>query len=244
MLKVGSSSRVEQIAEAVLEEIASGRWGVGDRIPPEPALMERLGVARNTMREAVRALAHAGVLEIRHGDGVYVRARTDTEGILRRRFGAVDLGEILAARRALEVEAARAAAVRRTPEDLDRLAEAWHRLHGDGAGDGDGDGDGEADRVAAGVAFHRAVVEASHNVVLIELYQGLASAVAESLRRSNALGDVPEPPVHLHRGLYEAIRSGDPDRAAAEAARPLDAVIDALGALGAAAAAAKATRQA
>ncbi|MEV6975284.1 FCD domain-containing protein [Kitasatospora sp. NPDC093806] len=221
MLKVGSSSRVERITEVVLEEIASGRWGVGDRIPPEPVLMDLLGVARNTMREAVRALAHAGVLEIRHGDGVYVRARTDTEGILRRRFGAVDLREILAARRALEVEAARAAAEHRTSEDLDRLADAWQRLHGDG--------EDEAAGVAAGVAFHRALVEASHNVVLIELYQGLTSAVAESLRRSNALGGLPEPPVHLHGGLYEAIRSGDPIRAAAEAAKPLDAMIDALG---------------
>ncbi|MFJ8434920.1 FadR/GntR family transcriptional regulator [Kitasatospora sp. NPDC094019] len=228
MLKVGSSSRVERIAETVLEEIASGRWGLGERIPPEPVLMDLLGVARNTMREAVRALAHAGVLEIRHGDGVYVRARTDTEGILRRRFGTVDLSDVLAARRALEVEAARAAAVRRTPEDLERLAAAWRRLQGDedggGGGDRGGEGDGEADRVAAGVAFHRAVVDASHNVVLIELYQGLASAVAESLRRSNALEDPPEPPTHLHRGLYEAIRAGDPDRAAAEAAKPLDAV--------------------
>ncbi|MFF0412934.1 FadR/GntR family transcriptional regulator [Kitasatospora sp. NPDC004745] len=226
MVKVGSSSRVEQIAETVLAEIAAGRWRVGERIPPEPVLMELLGVARNTMREAVRALAHAGVLEIRHGDGVYVRARTDTEGILRRRFGTEDLREILAARRALEVEVARAAAERRTPEDLDRLAEAWHRLHGAG----EGEGEGEADRVAAGVAFHRAVLEASHNVVLIELYQGLVSAVAESLRRANVLADLPRPPVHLHRGLYEAIRSGDPARAAAEAAKPLDAMIDLLGA--------------
>ncbi|MFJ9610145.1 FadR/GntR family transcriptional regulator [Kitasatospora sp. NPDC101176] len=224
MVKVGSSSRVERIAETVLAEIAAGRWKVGERIPPEPVLMELLGVARNTMREAVRALAHAGVLEIRHGDGVYVRARTDTEGILRRRFGAVDLREILAARRALEVEAARAAAERRTPEDLDRLADAWHRLHGAG------EGEGEVDRVAAGVAFHRAVLEASHNVVLIELYQGLVSAVAESLRRANVLEDLPRPPVHLHRGLYEAIRSGDPALAAAEAAKPLDAMIDLLGA--------------
>ncbi|WP_406210704.1 FadR family transcriptional regulator [Kitasatospora sp. NBC_01560] len=215
MLKVRPASRVEQVAEAMLEQIGSGHWQVGDRIPPEPKLLEMLGVARNTMREAVRALAHAGVLEIRHGDGVYVRARTDTEGILRRRFAPVDLLDILTARRALEVEAARSAAERRTPEDLARLAAAWHERCSSGT-------------TAAGIAFHRAVVDASHNVVLIELYQGLVSAVAESLRHSAVPGELPELPADLHEGLYEAIRAGDPVRAAAEATRHLDTLIDAL----------------
>ncbi|MET8626463.1 FCD domain-containing protein [Kitasatospora sp. NPDC004669] len=211
---------MEQIAEVMLEEIAGGRWRVGDRIPPEPKLLEMLGVARNTMREAVRALAHAGVLEIRHGDGVYVRARNDTEGILRRRFAPADLRDILLARRALEVEAARAAAERRTPEDLARLAAIGHE-HCYGVADA-------VDQVEAGVAFHRAVVEASHNVVLIELYHGLAGAVAESLRGSRTTPGSPAAPLDIHRELYEAIKAGDSARASAEAARHLDALIATL----------------
>ncbi|MEK2494042.1 hypothetical protein WN990_31290 [Kitasatospora purpeofusca] len=66
--------------------------------------------------------------------------------------------------------------------------------------------------------------------------------MAEGLRGSNALADLPEPPAHLHRGPYEAIRSGDPAQAAAEAAKPLDIVIEALET--AAAKATEATRRA
>ncbi|MFI9271546.1 FadR/GntR family transcriptional regulator [Kitasatospora sp. NPDC052896] len=83
-------------------------------------------------------------------------------------------------------------------------------------------------RVGDRAAFHRAVVEASHNVVLIELYQGLAGAVTESLRRSRTAPGLPEAPHDIHRELYEAIEAGDPTRAAAEAARHLDVLIDTL----------------
>ena len=56
---------VDQVIEQMRGAITSGEWPVGQRIPPEPELVTALGVGRNTVREAVRALSHAGLLEVR-----------------------------------------------------------------------------------------------------------------------------------------------------------------------------------
>ena len=65
-------SLVDQAIEAITRLLAAGEWPVGHRIPPEPELAASLGVSRNTVREAVRALAHVGVLDVRRGDGTFV----------------------------------------------------------------------------------------------------------------------------------------------------------------------------
>lgn len=58
---------VEQVADQLQTLIESGQWPVGTRIPPEPELSEALGVSRNTIREAVRAMVHAGLLQTKQG---------------------------------------------------------------------------------------------------------------------------------------------------------------------------------
>ena len=68
---------VDQVIEQMRKAISSGEWPVGQRIPAEPELVSALGVGRNTVREAVRALAHAGLLEVRQGDGTFVRATSE-----------------------------------------------------------------------------------------------------------------------------------------------------------------------
>src|SRR3978361_2206768 len=111
---------VDQVIEQVRHLITSGEWPVGHRIPNETDLVDVLGVGRNTVREAVRALAHAGLLEVRQGDGTYVRATSEVSGAMRRLCGA-ELRYVLQVRRALEVEGARLAAANRTKADLTEL---------------------------------------------------------------------------------------------------------------------------
>ncbi|CAM5710563.1 Fatty acid metabolism regulator protein [Streptomyces hirsutus] len=80
------SALSEQVIATLRTQIASGEWPVGSRIPTEPELVEQLGVARNTVREAVRALAHNGLLDIRQGSGTYVVATSELAGVMHRRF--------------------------------------------------------------------------------------------------------------------------------------------------------------
>jgi DNA-binding FadR family transcriptional regulator len=196
--------------------IASGEWPVGAKIPSEPELVAALGVGRNTVREAVRALEHAGVLEPRRGDGTYVRASSDLGAALLRRAQRTTAAHVLAVRTSLERDAAAAAALHRTESDIAaiRAALAARRAACD-----------QPDRArfaAADVAFHRAVVAATGNPVLVDLYAGLTEALQRTVSEIDEHDDDPAA-FPGHEELADAIVAGDPDAARAAACRYLDA---------------------
>ncbi|MFG2935644.1 FadR/GntR family transcriptional regulator [Streptomyces sp. NPDC048282] len=205
------SALSEQVIAALRNQIASGEWPVGSRIPTEPELVEQLGVARNTVREAVRALAHNGLLDIRQGSGTYVAATSELAGVMHRRFADADPRHIAELRSTLESSAARLAAARRTDKDLRQLdamlarrEQAW--------------GSGEAEAfVTADAAFHLAVVAASHNDVLTAMYADLGEVLRDWLRADVGAELTPEAYMD-HARLVDAIRAGDADAAAKEAA--------------------------
>ncbi|MCF2527713.1 FadR/GntR family transcriptional regulator [Yinghuangia soli] len=201
----------DQVAAQLRAQITSGEWPVGSRIPTEPELVDQLGVARNTVREAVRALAHTGLLDIRQGSGTYVIATSELSGVMQRRFAAADPRHVAEVRATLESTAARLAAVRRTDKDMAQLdallarrSEAWAT------------GDAET-FVAADAGFHMAVVAAAHNDVLGELYADLGALLRDWLRDDVGTDLGQDEPMD-HARLVEAIRTGDADLAAAEAA--------------------------
>ncbi|MEV8457347.1 FadR/GntR family transcriptional regulator [Streptomyces sp. NPDC052095] len=205
------SALADQVIAQLRNQITSGEWPVGSRIPTEPELVEQLGVARNTVREAVRALAHNGLLDIRQGSGTYVVATSELAGVMHRRFASADPRHVAELRSTLESSAARLAAARRTERDLKQLdalmarrEEAWTA------------GDAEA-FVEADATLHHAVVAASHNDVLTALYADLGDLLRDYLRGD--IGHELRPENHMDHGrLVEAIRAGDGETAAAEAA--------------------------
>ncbi|GAA4615064.1 FadR/GntR family transcriptional regulator [Actinoallomurus liliacearum] len=201
----------DQVIARLRQQITSGTWPVGSRIPTEPELVEQLGVARNTVREAVRALAHNGMLDIRQGSGTYVVATSELSGVMQRRFAEVGRRDVVEVRGALEAAAAGLAAERRTDEDLRRLDTLLERREKAWTS---GDRDAFVD---ADAAFHLAVVAASHNEVLAELYADLGQVIRESLREHFGAELSPEGYMD-HSRLLAAIRAGDAATAAAEAA--------------------------
>ncbi|NES15778.1 MULTISPECIES: FadR/GntR family transcriptional regulator [Micromonospora] len=208
--------RVRQTIEQLRARILGGEWPVGAKIPTEPQLVAALGVGRNTVREAVRALVHAGVLECRQGSGTYVVSTDELAPVVARRLTDDRMAEVIEVRRAFEVEAARLAALRRTPEDLAALdgalavrEAAWRSGRVD-------------DFVEADAALHTAVVAAAHNAMLAELYASVGVALRSTV--AQAMGDALEPGRYVDHGrLVEAIRAGDPARAAIEAGAFLEA---------------------
>ncbi|KNB52521.1 FadR/GntR family transcriptional regulator [Streptomyces caatingaensis] len=201
---------VDQVITELRRQITSGAWPVGTRIPTEPELVERLGVARNTVREAVRALAHNGLLTIRQGSGTYVAATSELAGVMGRRFAGADPLHVAELRSALETKAAALAAERRTEEDLARLEELLERREREWRS-------GDLERfVEADAAFHTAVVAAARNEVLAALYADLGSVVRDFLRADVGAQPRPRTPAD-HARLVAAIRSGDAAAAAAEA---------------------------
>ncbi|MFI9025757.1 FadR/GntR family transcriptional regulator [Streptomyces sp. NPDC053560] len=204
------SALADQVIAQLRAQITSGEWPVGSRIPTEPELVEQLGVARNTVREAVRALAHNGLLDIRQGSGTYVVATSELAGVMNRRFADADPRHVAELRSALEAEAARRAAERRTETDLKQLDAALQRR------EQAWESGAAAAFVEADANLHMAIVAASHNDVLAELYADLGGVLREFLRAD--VGDELRPESHLdHSRLVDAIRDGDGDRAASEA---------------------------
>lgn len=219
MQPVPRTNLADSAAESLRAEIMSGRWAIGERIPNETALTELLAVSRGTVREAVRVLVSKGLLDARQGSGTYVRSTVDASGALDRvkRTGLRDQWE---ARAALDVEAARLAALRHTPEDLERMSSLL-KARGTVA-DGGRDAFSRRD-----IAFHRSVVEASGNRAIIELYDFFTSAILETIH-STLNGDLPEPDDRAHAAIVEAIATGDPERATAAVRAFMAPVLDEL----------------
>ena len=194
------------LARQVLEEmercIRDGVWPLGGKIPPEPELVRSFGVSRNTVREAVQSLIHAGMLEARPGDGTYVLASDRLEVVIKDRLRSAELSKILEARLALEKEIARLAAVNRTEADL-RLLE--QRLRERNNCD---NRDPEAD-----LKFHAAVAAATHNPILAELYEIISQYLQVIMRMWLAANRRNEAEIQVHNELAAAIGARDPERA-------------------------------
>jgi DNA-binding FadR family transcriptional regulator len=215
-----SAVRTGRVCDEVMEQlerlIAAGEWPVGSKIPPEPALVAALGVGRNTVREAVRALEHAGLLEPRRGDGTYVRATSDLGAALLRRARRSTAMHVLAVRSSLERDAAAVAAVHRNEADVVAIRDAITARRAAAPG-----GD-RAAFVAADLAFHRAVIAATGNPVLVDLYAGLTEAIEHTVTEIDERDDDPAT-FPGHDELAAAIIAGDPVAARAAADSYLDA---------------------
>ena len=209
---VQRTNLIEQVTEQLRSEICSGRWKVGKKIPTEPQLCEFTGTGRNTVREAVQALVHTGMLERRQGSGTYVIATSDVTGTLGKYFATAHERDVLELRQALDVTAAVLASRRRTPDDVARLEQLLAERNRLFAGS-----DTDA-AVAADVALHRGIVEASHNAVYLAFYDSLLPSIRRTIDRHvrvTGLGFEPQ-----HTALVAAVIAGDED-ATVDAARAL-----------------------
>jgi DNA-binding FadR family transcriptional regulator len=196
----------DSAAENLRAAIVGRRWGVGERIPNEAALADLLSVSRGTVREAVRVLVSQGLLDTRQGSGTYVRSTVDASAALDRvkRAGLRDQWE---ARAALDLEAARLAALRHTPADIDRM----RRLLAERGSVADG---GSEAFIRRDLAFHKAIVAASGNRAMMELYDFFTAAIAETIH-ATLDGELPEPDHQAHAAILDAIAASDAERAVA-----------------------------
>lgn len=208
------SPLVEQATERLRTQIATGHWPVGTRLPGETTLAKDLGIGRSTLREALRALAGAGLVQARQGAGVFVTALEPAEDwpTRLRRAAVADVYEV---RMLVEVEAAHLAATRRTPADIAALTAALDARRTAAHST-------DADFVDADIALHAAVVAAAHNPVLTDLFAEFTPALRQALIDLVDLLTLrtpdPNPGEDSHTTLVHAIESGD-TQGAAEALR-------------------------
>jgi GntR family transcriptional regulator, transcriptional repressor for pyruvate dehydrogenase complex len=201
----------ETVAARLLEAVRT--QPPGTRVGTERGLAEQLEVGRSTVREALNGLAALGILDIRHGQGVFVAtsapARLGHEAVVPALIRA-QTKALIEARLVVQPEIARLAAERRTEADLralERVLEGQQRLAAGGSAD-------RATRL--GAEFDIRLAEAAKNEVLTGMIRSLFHLMLERAPRLHELSEgFGKWDVEEHRAIYLAVRDGDGERAAA-----------------------------
>lgn len=223
----------DEVADLLIRDIQSGRYGESDDLPSESTLMKEFGVGRPSIRESLAKLARLGLVEIRPGVKPRVR-KLDIKPVLQEMKGVVNLalsnpegqGQLQHMRNLLETALARESARLATEESLaameaslagfQRVIET-SRVR-----------DEEFVRILAklDLEFHQAIVATIRNPLLTLLQESLFDWLLE--QRLSTLGSDGQPEVTFaaHRKVYEAIRRHDPDAAEAAMTEHLDQVVE------------------
>lgn len=214
-------SLVDTAIDLIRNQIESGAWGLGERIPREQELADAMHIGRNTVREAIRVLSYANVLEVRQGDGTYVRSSIDPAEVMRR-VNRASLQDHFELRAMLETEAARLAAAHRSEADLALLFDLLDKRGQQH------DHDTRGAFVDADLEFHNAVARMSGNTALAELYRYFSSKVGQNTLSVLEHHDLPEPGHDAHAAIVEAIARGDGEAAGKAAHAVVAPLIEAL----------------
>jgi len=199
----------KNITRAIASDIFADIFPVGAFLPTENELCLRYGVSRTVIRESLKILESKGLVRGRTRVGTIVCPKEDwnildqqvLEWIGPRIFELDLLSCILDVRRAIEPFAAEFAAERATVQDVAEIERAWELMR-------DAEGDLEA-FTQADVAFHAALLKASHNRVFMQLASIIQAALEFSLHASNEVVDARDEAVEIHRQLVEALRMRD-----------------------------------
>lgn len=196
-----------EISRKLLDYLLAGNVQPGERLPSERKLAEALGVGRSVIREALKPLALLGLVEVRQGDGTYLKSLESDLlphavdwGLLLGSRRTLDLVE---ARRHIEVVLARLAAERRTEEDLETLRSALRRMKAT---------DDPESFASADVDFHLTIARSARNESLYRIISSVRSLLRAWMTRvSTSAGLIAS--ASMHDPIYEAIEASDPEAA-------------------------------
>jgi GntR family transcriptional repressor for pyruvate dehydrogenase complex len=207
------STRIyEEIVRQIKSMIAEGRLKSGDQLPPERDLAEKFVVSRTSVREALRALESLGLVEIRPGEGTFVK-EISVEALIEPLALVMasqreSIGELFEARRLLEPAIAGLAARRATPDEIQEM----ERILED-----------QAKEIAMGrtglredAQFHAAIAAAARNRAIMRVVHGIMDLLTQSREESLNTPGRPTRSHQDHRRVLDAIKRRDP--AAAEQA--------------------------
>ena len=204
----------EAAIQQVRQLVVDGKLVPGQRLPPEAELAESLGTSRNTVREAVRALVTARVLDVRRGDGTYVTSLRP-ELLLAGIGAAADLLqneftlELVQVRRILEPAATAMAATRITDDVLHELEDCLHRMSTASSHD---------ELVRYDEAFHQLVAATAGNATLASMLTGVSSRTTRGRAWRGVIeAGATERTMSEHAEILAALRARDPKVAEAAA---------------------------
>ncbi len=202
-------STVGAVAKQLLDNLTTGNFAPGTRLPPERALAASLGVGRSTVREAMAALDVLGIIEVRPGSGAYLTS--DSSELLPQAIkwslmlGQPQTRDLVEVREHLEVLSARLAAARATDDGVARLEK-----HVVGMREAGSDVDAF---VTADMGFHFEIAHIAGNSVLQDILHSISSLLHVWFDRTLRVPGTIEATLAEHEAVFDAIRERNPQRA-------------------------------
>ncbi|MFI6073504.1 FadR/GntR family transcriptional regulator [Actinoplanes sp. NPDC051343] len=200
----------DEAISKIKEMIVSGALRPGDRLPKEADLAERLGLSRNSLREAVKALSMIRVLDVRQGDGTYVTSLEphlllDLLGFVVDFHTDDAVMHFLEVRRLLEPAATALAAQRMSADDVEKLQSVLDELGSEPSIEA---------LVANDLEFHRRIAAGAGNPVLSSLLDGISGPTTRArIWRGLTQQGAAERTREQHQAIVDAIAAGQPDLA-------------------------------
>lgn len=199
----------EEVADSLIDMLRAGDLRPGDRLDSVESLAKSFHVGRSAIREALSALRAMGLLEMRQGEGTFVKqfdpSRFSVPVSVAFLMKQEDIKELLEVRKILEVGAVESAAAHYTKEDIESMQQALLAME---KAKGNGDLGEKAD-----LEFHLAIAHATHNQMLINLMNSVSEIMMETMRETRRLWLHSEQKtttlLEEHRNIMEAIQNRD-----------------------------------
>ncbi|MHB8771084.1 MAG: FadR/GntR family transcriptional regulator [Syntrophales bacterium] len=211
----------DQIIDQLTAMIADGKFKPGDKLPPEPVLMEQFGVGRSSLREAIGALSLIGMVTVRPGHGTHVAPSPGEHLTKPLRWGMFmtwreKLHEFIEARISLEQTLVGMAAERATEADIDEIRRGLNLLKSPKLT--------RRKAIQADLVFHMAIANASHNSVLARFLEELRQPVKNWMEQKASLFGGYDRVYEQHEAVFKAILARDPGLAQRMIKEHLEAV--------------------
>ncbi len=227
MRKEADKKVYRKVVDRIQQQILSGELKPGDKLSTERDMAEHLGVGRNSVREAMRALEIIGITESRQGGGNYIRSSTG--GLFEPlsmmvKMNNCSFADVIEFRRMLETETAVLAAKRITPERSSRLRNVLKEMSGQLS---------EKRRTELDKQFHFMLAEFSDNFLFTTFYHAISRIFETFIQDARQVvllrnEENQEKLFQLHCAVCEAVAQGDPDAAASAVANHFDFVMECL----------------
>lgn len=206
MQPIQRKSLAQEVADTLKHRIKSGAMAIDSKLPTEPELMEKFGVGRSTIREAIKNLAQSGYVHVQQGLGTFVISHSGHTA-LDEKIGNADFAEVFEVRQILELQIIAKACEHRTAKHLRAMAKNLKERHHQAQA-------GELTLcIEADIAFHTNIAESCGNTILAELYKTLSVHVTRFFSQTYTNTTPFIQSQQVHEQLLQHIEAQNPDKA-------------------------------
>ena len=207
MAIIQRKSLAVEVATQLQEQILKGDYVLNQQLPVEQKLMDRFGVGRSTIREAVKILVNSGYVRVLQGVGTFIEDNPGMNETMPQRLKRADSVEAEEVRRVLEMKISEKAAMNRTGNDISKMEYFLDKKAKAAATNSPGE------YIDAHIEFYRVLADASRNVLLTELFKTFTKQLKSSLLNRYQDTGVFDESSDLYYKLLDSIIRQDPSRA-------------------------------